>query len=120
MAKKSGNYRIPFLKDKTGWHMMEYAGVTDPVVKTGVGFEWGKPDAWRDNLEFDATLQLTGWSKGRSAVRINASFGMEHYSLALGGFYEAMIAWGVSKSGVITGRWNFRKQGANYGLYPVI
>lgn len=123
MAKK-GDYKIPFLNGS----MMEYTSATYPAVKTpGASAQWYYPDEWRDNLEFDASVQMTGSYKGRSAARINVKnlHNGDEYSLGLSAFYEAVVAFGVTtdpvgNKGVITGRWTFRKQGANYGLYPVV
>lgn len=120
MTKKSGNYKIPFCKIQKDWHMMEWTDSPEGVIKTGVGYEGYKPDIWRDNLEFDADVQLTGQYKGRSAARVTCTWQNESYSMGLSAFYEAVLAFGVKKGGTIKGRWSFRKQGANYGLYPVL
>ncbi len=128
MAKKP-SYQIPFsMDDKGKLSMMEYtstpAGQTRTNLPAGtptwrVGYF---PEEWRNVAEFDAELRMTGTHRGRSAARIeldNAHF-HESYSMGLAGFYDAVIAFGVTKGGIIRGRWTFRKQGANYALHPVI
>lgn len=122
MAKKVGSYQIPFQQDKTtgDWSMMEYTSSAPGVVRTGNGYEWLVPDAWRDNKPFKATLVLTGHARGRSAARFNVKNiqNDEEYSFGMGAFYDAVVKLGV-KDGKITGEWVFRKQGANYSLQMV-
>lgn len=116
MSKKT--YQIPF----NGSHMMEYT--TAKEGETGSDRYLGiyTPTKWRDNKPFLAAIKLTGQYRGRSAARVkctNIENG-ECYSLGLGAFYEAVVAFGVQPGGTLAGKWYFRKQGANYGLYPII
>jgi hypothetical protein len=107
MGKKS-DYKIPF----AGNTMQEYvqAHMRASSLLT-----------WRDNTPFEATVKLNGHYRGRSSVRvdvINLSVSpVEKYSMGIAGFYEAVALFG-SQSGCIRGKWVFRKQGTNYGLYP--
>lgn len=116
---KTGNYKIPF----DGNSMMEYTTAADGVVKTPeTKYGWGWPTEWRENTEFEARLFFTGWGKGRSSARVyvrNVDT-REKYSFALGAFYEAVTAFGVKPGGHMEGKFTFRKQGSNYGLYPVV
>lgn len=115
MSKKTGQYKIPF----NGRHMMEYTGYAEGIVSLGA---WGSPTEWRENGEFEAHVLLTGTHRGRSAARItcrNTDNG-ETYSMGMEAFYEAITNFGVSPGGHIEGKWTFRKQGSNYGLFPVI
>jgi len=98
---------------------MEFTYSTPGEVKEN---SWGCPSEWRDNYTFEASIQLSGHYRGRSAARVKCKNldNQETYSFALGAFFEAVTAFGVSPGGKITGKWTFRKQGANYGLYPVV
>lgn len=112
---KTGNYKIPFVVGK----MLEYTEYSEGVVSPGA---WGSPTEWRENSEFKANLRFSSWGKGRSSARVfvkNVDSG-EHYSFALGAFYDAVIAFGVKPGGHMEGKFTFRKQGSNYGLYPVV
>jgi hypothetical protein len=125
MAKKKGDYLIPFsrgLKGDEAATMMEYTPAAPGQVKPP-DYEYGSmyayPHEWRENKPFDAKVKLTGHWRGRSAARVdlkNVDNG-ETYSAGLGAFYDAVSMYGVV-DGCITGRWVFRKQGSNYGLYP--
>lgn len=121
--KPKKNYRIPFRVDMSGlWSMMEWTSATDPdTASSGSRATWLLPDEWRENSEFYAELVLDGWSKGRSAVRVSVInvLNNERYSMGLAAFYEAVESYGVS-NGTMTGKWTFRKQGANYGLVPMV
>ncbi len=112
MSKKQ--YKIPF----NNGTMLEYTPFPEGATE---GHHWGKPTEWRDNVEFEARIQVTGTYRGRSAARVtckNLENG-ESYSMGLSAFYDAVVAFGAMP-GIIQGNWTFRKQGSNYGLYPVI
>lgn len=112
---KVSNYKIPF----HGKIMLEYTEYSEGVVSID---GWHSPSEWRENSEFEANLRFLKWGKGRSSARVyvkNADNG-ESYSFALGAFYEAVVAFGVKPGGHMEGKFTFRKQGSNYGLYSVI
>jgi hypothetical protein len=114
VAKKTRDYPIPF----RGKYMMEWTSGRPGGALHVPGTYSGLPTEWRANTPFVATLKIDGHWRARSAARIgvtNVENG-ESYSMGLAGFYDAVIAYGVTAGGEITGRWAFRKQGANYGL----
>jgi hypothetical protein len=113
---KIGKYKIPFDKDR----MLEYTTADEGEVASPGKSSWHMPTEWRDNVPFKATLKLTGQYRGRSAARVCAvnTKTKETYSFALGAFYEAVVTFGAEPTGILKGTWVFRKQGANYGLYP--
>ncbi len=115
MAKAKKVLQVPF-KDQS---MMEYTDSKPGVVAQTSG--WYRATSWRDNYEFKAELRLTGHYKGRSAARVTVMNcdNNETYSMGLGAFYDAVKAFGALP-GVLVGTWTFRKQGANYGLVPVV
>lgn len=118
---KLGNYTIPFTTKGIGAaHMLEYVSCAEGEVSCKE-FPWYQPTEWRANAAFDATLQITGHHRGRSSVRVRVTnlANRETYSLGFASFYDAMMAGGVTPEGTITGRWQFRKQGANYGLVRI-
>lgn len=43
----------------------------------------------------------------------------EIYSMGMASFYDAVNEFGC-RNKTICGKWTFRKQGANYGLVPVL
>lgn len=112
MAKKK-IIQVPF----KGKAMMEYAGVSQGT--TGDGYYM--PTEWRDNCEFKAELRLTGHYRGRSAARVRVTNcdNDETYTLGLAAFFDAVKNFGAM-DGVLVGTWTFRKQGSNYGVYPVV
>jgi hypothetical protein len=125
MSKKP-TYKIPFSHKDGKSSMMSYTSARPGVVRqpqvAGVHQSPYIPNEWRDITEFDAELKMVGSYKGRSSVRIRVqNTGInESYSFGLSGFYEAVVAFGVSPGGSIRGRWTYRKQGTNYALHPVI
>lgn len=102
MAKKVGEYPIPF--DKEG-NQLSYA------------YSWidGKVE-WRNNYEFDATLTYSDYARGRSAVGILLCDEHGHqYSMFLSMLDELFISRGFEGRSV-TGRWTFVKRGENYSI----
>jgi hypothetical protein len=122
--KKPGTYKIPFSYDPKSkyWSMMDYTSAKDGEVAPAGTARWGAPDQWRENCVFDAMLTLTGNHRGRSAARfsVRSEYRKERYSMAMDAFYQAVVEFGVEPGGIIKGTWTFRKQGSNYGLYPVL
>ena len=102
MAEKKGNYQIPF--DENG-NQMDYP--------TWCGSEW------KDNFEFEDTLTLNGFGRGRSSVTFSMvrSDGTT-VSVFVSDFYEMAVA-GAFKAGKIKGRFTFCKKGQNYGCRMV-
>lgn len=77
---------------------------------------------WEKTTEFEAVLKLKSWGRGRSSVRYyfeDVSRPGRSYSMAVAAFYDALQAFNLN-NGYMKGRFTFRKQGSNYGLYPVV
>ena len=94
--KKIGNYQIPF-------------------NKAGDQLAYPTRDCmWNDNYEFDDTLELVDWDRGRSSV----TFIMKRQSngqkvcVFVVDFYNMSFRM---NNGTVTGRFVFTKKGANYG-----
>ncbi|MDR6794341.1 hypothetical protein J2X12_002922 [Pseudarthrobacter oxydans] len=93
--------KIPF--DKNG-DMLEYIG-------------YGDPDEWRDNKPFVTEMLVSGYERGRSAVRVilqDAATG-SRYPMFISDFVDAATK-GRIIYGVINGKWLGGKKGSNYGL----
>lgn len=118
MAKK-GVYDIPF--DKSGnqqdyptpWYvptgeMRKYGGSDDE-------YEVRRPEGpiWKANFEFEDTLELVGYGRGRSSITfsLKRSDGTT-VSMFVSDFYDAAFKM---HEGKITGRFTFIKKGQNYG-----
>jgi hypothetical protein len=100
MAKKVGDYQIPFDKDGNQMHYPE---------------SWRQPE-WRDNTPFQDTLEYQSFNRGRSAAyflfkRANGT----QVTVFLKEMSE-MIPRMVN--GKITGTFAFVKRGENYGCTP--
>lgn len=123
MSKPS--YRIPFVKNRAGHgsSMLDYTTADDGEVYAddrAIRPMFGMPDEWRDNVPFTATVRLTSHGRGRSSVRvyvINVA-NDDRYSMGIAAFFEAVVKFGVADC-KIRGTWAFRKQGANYTLWPI-
>lgn len=96
MAEKKGQYDIPF--DEDGNQMDYY---------------YGWKGTLRDNFEFEDTLKLVGYSKGRSSV----GFTFERSDGTTVNFFLSDFFAIAHKlvDGRITGRFTFVKKGQNYG-----
>jgi hypothetical protein len=99
--KKKGNYQIPFDSE-------------------GNQLDYHDPSGWKastlvDNFEFDDTLSLCSYGRGRSSV----TFTMERnngqtVSVFVSDFFD-MANNKHFAAGQITGRFTFTKRGQNYG-----
>jgi len=72
---------------------------------------------WKENFEFEDTLELTGMSRGRSAANFNLKSVTDgrNYNLFMTDTVD-LIQNGIINKGKITGKWTFCKRGANYGI----
>lgn len=97
--------KIPFNK-KTG-NMLDYTWVA-------TGEEVGDV-TWKENYEFEATMEFTHFSRGRSSVKahFNGPKGRD-YEMFLSDF-EKLLKDGLFEK-YITGTFTFVKRGANYGI----
>jgi hypothetical protein len=97
MSKKKGNYQIPF---KNG-NLQSY-----PY----------NPDEWRDNYEFEETLEYVTYYRGRSSATIAFKDSQGHtYEMFLTDFDDVMKRKGFNGK-FVTGKWTFVKRGQNYGI----
>lgn len=71
---------------------------------------------WRDNYEFEDTLEYEGYSRGRSSVTIifTGSTGVK-YEMFVSDFDEVIRTKGLDGK-IVTAKWTFVKKGQNYGL----
>jgi hypothetical protein len=72
---------------------------------------------WKENHEFTDTLEIVGFSRGRSAANFNfksTTNGMEYNTFMTD--VLSIISKSVIDHGVVTGTWTFVKRGANYGI----
>jgi len=96
MAKKTGDYEIPF--DKNG-NQLDYDG-------------WGVHERVA-NHEFTDTLTFKSASRGRSAVGFEFA---RKDGRTVNVFLRDMEKWiHTLRDGVISGKFTFIKRGANYG-----
>lgn len=75
---------------------------------------------WRENHVFEATLEVTGIIRGRSAARFRLRDTADHtrrYEMFMTGVEDLLINGEISK-GKIPGRWTYCKRGKNYALKP--
>jgi hypothetical protein len=102
MAKKVGDYEIPF--DSEG-NQLHFADVRN---------RWGPRVDWRQNDPFDDRLTFMSFSRGRSAAYM-------HFERANGKtvcMFLTDLADAIPHmaGGVIEGRFQFTKRGTNYGV----
>lgn len=125
MAEKKGNYQIPF--DRNG-NQQDYpsewyvgTGEFKPYSWKDGEYEVTRAEGpnWVDNFEFEDTLTLNGFGRGRSSVTFSMvrSDGTT-VSVFVSDFYDMAVA-GAFKAGKIKGRFTFCKKGQNYGCRMV-
>lgn len=121
MSKQSKwDGEVPFIdgqmQDYSDW--VPRYGEPKPTVQ-----RWNnKQIVWEKAQEFAASLKLRSWGRGRSSVRFyfdDLTTPGRGYSMATSAFYESLKAFDLV-NGVMKGTFTFRKQGSNFGLYPVI
>jgi hypothetical protein len=93
---KKPPYQIPFNKDGS---QLSYHGY---------GFH-----EWRDNFEFEDTLEYVAYSKGRSSVGFE--FKRSDGTMVSMFLTDLDTILPLMKNGQITGRFTFTKRGENYG-----
>jgi hypothetical protein len=114
--KKKGDYQIPFDKDGNQQDYPERQWYCKGDKS------YYKYPEWRDNVEFEDTLTLETYGRGRSSV----TFTMRRkngktVSVFVSDFCDMAKsrAFGEFDAGAITGRFTFCKKGANYGCRMV-
>jgi len=102
MSKKTGDYQIPY--DMDG-NLQEYPG---------------RDVEWRDNEPFHASLQTTGYERGRSAVRVILTDDVTgaKYPMFISDYVDLVTSRTLIK-GRVFGEWIGVKKGSNYGLKAV-
>lgn len=72
---------------------------------------------WKENYEFEDTLELTGMSRGRSAANFNlkSTTDGKDYNLFMTDTVDLIRNSTINK-GKIAGKWTFCKRGKNYGI----
>ena len=101
MSKKIPDLQIPFTKDG---RFLPYAE------------EWRELE-WRENYTFDATMEVTGFMRGRSAARwrvVDKETSVV-YDMFMSEFNDMMKQTTIKK-GVVSGNWTFCKKGSNYSI----
>ena len=100
---KTGAYQIPY--DEHG-SMREYAG-------------YGATE-WRDNDPFSATMQVVGYERGRSAVRVimENEATNQRFPMFISDVVDLMMTSDII-DGKVSGTWAGTKKGQNYGLSKV-
>lgn len=78
---------------------------------------------WVEPYQFEDTLELVDYIKGRSAVNMifESKTDGRRYSAGLGGFFDMCATCQVNnteKSFTITGKFTFAKRGQNYLMVP--
>jgi hypothetical protein len=99
----TGNYLIPY--DGAG-NLREYAG----------GYS---ETEWRDNTPFPAELQVVGYERGRTAVRVIWEDGDGHAYPMFISYLVELIRTSNVIDGKVSGTWMGTKKGQNYGLRMV-
>ena len=86
-------------------NLKEYAGYGDIV--------------WRDNVPFEATMEVVGYERGRSAVRvILRDEGHRKFPVFISDLVDLIMTSEVH-DGKVSGTWMGTKKGSNYGLKKV-
>lgn len=124
MAAKKWQYDIPFDRDGNQqdypqeWYVptgevkkAQYPPFPEYPVTRAEG------PIWKPNCEFDDTLTLVGYGRGRSSITFDfkRTDGTK-VSMFVSDFYEAVFKMAEGK---ITGRFTFIKKGQNYGCKMV-
>jgi hypothetical protein len=88
-----------------------------PFDKEGRMLSWTPPGhtLFRENFEFEATMEVVGIRRGRSAANFILRSGSRDYSMFMGEMIDMIKATNIS-AGVVSGVWTFCKRGTNYSL----
>ena len=107
--KKTGDYPIPFDKDgnQQDYPERQYYCKGDK--------SYSADPKWIDNHEFDDTLTLETWGRGRSSVTFTMRRTNGKTVSVFVSDFTAMAQHADFKAGQITGRFTFTKKGQNYG-----
>lgn len=100
MAKKIGEYQIPFNKNGDQLHYPAHY-----TMDTG---------RWKDNFTFEGVLEITRMERGMSAAYFHAKDQEGRgYTMFMKDLFEALPYMAYGK---LTGRFTFTKRGNNYGV----
>lgn len=126
-AKKTVDYKIPFLKPtpensgrdtKNVWFLT--AGSVPPNISNWErrNKNWESKYEWRDNETFQANLKFISMVWGGKALFENTETGARFY------MNQTALNKLLSKStivfGVVLGTWKFKKHGTSYSIVPII
>jgi hypothetical protein len=101
VAKKVGNYEIPFDDEGNQKHYPE----------SWRGLQWRKNDPFQDTLTYD------GYSRGRSAAYFNFKRSDGTFVVMFLKDFEELVTHMIN--GKVTGTFQFIKRGQNYGCTMV-
>ena len=78
--------------------------------------EYDAHTVWRDNVPFEATMELTGFGRGMSSARFHWQDHEGHrYEMFMKEMGDLILATTLER-GVVHGKWIICKRGQNYGL----
>lgn len=94
-----------------------------PVMWNLPGQNWQQRQdpIYKDNYEFDATLRIEGFHRGRSAANFTMvdNYRKNKYNMFMSDLVEALKGVGAEpgeNGAILTGRWTFCKKGSNFGI----
>lgn len=94
-----GKYEIPFTKDG---NLCDYP-------------DW-RVSEWKPNYDFDATISVESFSRGRSAANFDVKDeNGKMYNVFMTDFLD-MVKHKDFKAGLLTAKFTFCKRGQNYGM----
>ena len=110
MADKKGLYKIPFRGPKNLWQ-----GETEGSL---LCWDNGSEDTtWIDNHEWEGGLKISGYSRGRSSVRlVLTAHNGRKYEMFMTDSIKMLKEAEKIIFGFVYGKWTYVKRGANYGL----
>lgn len=93
-----------------------------PQKEDGTLF-WYQGDTWRQDVEilpfepFEATLFVSGFSRGRSSAKVLLDGEGRRYEMFLVTFMDIVQTLGYAPEAGISGTWGICKKGQNYGVF---
>lgn len=101
------------------------AKCVEEVPQRGDGtFFWYRGDArWRQDVEmrpfepFEATLFVSGFSRGRSSVKVLWEDAGKEYEMFMATFMDLVQNLGYDPEQGVSGTWGICKMGQNYGVF---
>lgn len=78
--------------------------------------EYDEKYQWRDNVPFEATMELTSFGRGMSSARFHWVDHEGHRYEMFMKDMEKVLKSTIIDHGVVSGKWQICKRGQNYGL----